>query len=548
MRLRRLSLLLLIPLGACRVEPPPGAFTAAVGQIAAPVAVKGWVKNPPPGAASLDFSAFKGKVVLLERWATWCGPCVAKIPELVDLQAKHAGELVVVSLSQETAEQVQEYFRTTTLAMLEKGRPETKLADAINYSAAVMDPADPSVDVYFGRLRGVPSFYVIGRDGRVARAVVGSYDEVLKEVAAQLRGSRTASEEREAREMTALVHEKGRLTKETTKLGSPKDPALRKAALEKTLRLVEIAELELARRPWEFDARNDRLLALDSAWDLAGPAERPAVAKRIAVARGELFAHYASTRTVPLSWSMFAESLLPSDYSRMDATLALAAADRALRPTKASDGDRVWDMVHASVARVYLMNGRGKEAVAFAEKAEAEAPALRRGMMRASAAYHRRLSAMGADLAGQRASARRRLEAAAPLSPEPAGVSAVRSGVEALVAKKGEGAVGAPLEAYYASAAKARPGDRAYRLGLASLLLEDWTPSFPDPVLALVLLEDLGDSDPGALYWLAELDFRRGDVAGSLKRIEAALAASPGDELKARLEAARVHHRALLGP
>ena len=48
-------------------------------------------------------SEFNGKVVLLNLWATWCGPCVAEIPDLNRLHADYESEgLVVVSLSNET--------------------------------------------------------------------------------------------------------------------------------------------------------------------------------------------------------------------------------------------------------------------------------------------------------------------------------------------------------------------------------------------------------------------------------------------------------------
>lgn len=509
MRLRSLSLAFVLACVSGRAA-SAADFSADFGQEARPVTVKGWVKNPPPGApGALDFSAYKGRVVLLERWATWCSPCVAKIPALIDLQAKFKDDLVLVSLSEETAEKVDSYFKKTTLKKLDPARPAMPLAEAVNYSAAVMDPKDPSVDVYFGFLRGVPSFYVIGRDGRIARAVVGSYDEVLKEVERLLSASGpTAAEQAESRESTGLEKEKGRLTKEVTRLGSPADPIARAGGAVKHLRLAAIAERNLARRPWEFDSRDDRLRALVSAWHLSTAAERPALGRRIAAAREELFAYHASSKTYPLSWSQFAETVLPGDYALMDPRLALKAIDRAQNPAKASDGDPVWDMVHMTTARVYLMNGRPVEAAAWAEKAIKEVHPVRRAYLTTRAGYYRTLGAMAGGLDGVRAEGRKRLVTDA-------------------------------------AAAKALSGGRAARLELAWRLLDDSENGSPDPALALALLEDLDGPDPTALYLLSELDFRRGDVAASLKRIEVALAASPGPDLAEHLKAAKAHHLSL---
>jgi len=48
----------------------------------------------------------KGKFVLVDFWATWCGPCRKAIPELNEIQKKFKKDLVVIGLSDETAEKV----------------------------------------------------------------------------------------------------------------------------------------------------------------------------------------------------------------------------------------------------------------------------------------------------------------------------------------------------------------------------------------------------------------------------------------------------------
>ncbi|HEX9909848.1 MAG TPA: TlpA disulfide reductase family protein, partial [Desulfatiglandales bacterium] len=44
---------------------------------------------------SLSLSQIKGKVVIVDFWATWCGPCLMSIPELVDLQEKYKAKGLV---------------------------------------------------------------------------------------------------------------------------------------------------------------------------------------------------------------------------------------------------------------------------------------------------------------------------------------------------------------------------------------------------------------------------------------------------------------------
>ena len=46
----------------------------------------------------VNLASFKGKVILLNFWATWCGPCRAEIPSLVELQQQYADDLVVLGL------------------------------------------------------------------------------------------------------------------------------------------------------------------------------------------------------------------------------------------------------------------------------------------------------------------------------------------------------------------------------------------------------------------------------------------------------------------
>src|SRR6516225_11184893 len=47
----------------------------------------------------LSLEVYKGKVVLLNFWATWCGPCRAEIPDLIELQSKYKDKLTIIALA-----------------------------------------------------------------------------------------------------------------------------------------------------------------------------------------------------------------------------------------------------------------------------------------------------------------------------------------------------------------------------------------------------------------------------------------------------------------
>lgn len=59
--------------------------------------------NDPAGKATA-ISAFKGKPVLVNLWATWCAPCVKELPTIEALEAAQKGKLAVIAVSQDMGE------------------------------------------------------------------------------------------------------------------------------------------------------------------------------------------------------------------------------------------------------------------------------------------------------------------------------------------------------------------------------------------------------------------------------------------------------------
>jgi thiol-disulfide isomerase/thioredoxin len=112
---------------------------------------------------------FKGKVVILDFWATWCGPCIASFPHTQKLAAKYKGQDVIVLAS----------GTSDTIAAFKKWIPvnQPKYADM----RFVFDPNERGSDTFDKRassslygVSGIPTQFVIGRDGKIVASIVGN--------------------------------------------------------------------------------------------------------------------------------------------------------------------------------------------------------------------------------------------------------------------------------------------------------------------------------------------------------------------------------------
>src|SRR4029450_2401930 len=116
----------------------------------------------------VQLASFKGKVILLNFWATWCGPCRAEIPSLVELQQEYKDDLVVLGLSvDDTAEKLLPYAA------------EFKM----NYPVLVGNGREDVQEV-LGPLSGIQLSVTIGRDGVIAKkhSGIGAKEQIEREI------------------------------------------------------------------------------------------------------------------------------------------------------------------------------------------------------------------------------------------------------------------------------------------------------------------------------------------------------------------------------
>jgi thiol-disulfide isomerase/thioredoxin len=116
------------------------------------------------GGKEVGLSDYRGKVIVLDFWATWCGPCLAAMPHTQKVAGAYKGQGVVVLGSCTDDERVK--FKSWVK------QNQAKYPDIV-FSH---DPAERGEDRASHRLygvNGIPTQYIIGRDGRVVDVVVG---------------------------------------------------------------------------------------------------------------------------------------------------------------------------------------------------------------------------------------------------------------------------------------------------------------------------------------------------------------------------------------
>ena len=157
---RFLIALLLVPLAlvtAC----DRGARPGITGQVAPDFTVS-------DDTSSIHLADYRGKVVLLNFWATWCPPCVQEMPGLIELHHDRP-DLAILAVSIDEDEDAYKHYL------------DRRHIDLIS----VRDPNQTAAKLY--HTEGWPETYIIDRQGVIRRKLVGDPDWSNPEIRAYLR-------------------------------------------------------------------------------------------------------------------------------------------------------------------------------------------------------------------------------------------------------------------------------------------------------------------------------------------------------------------------
>lgn len=113
---------------------------------------------------SIRMSALRGKVVLLDFWATWCPPCRAELPHFKELYAAYQGRGVeMIGLSAGEDPRIVKPFIQ---------------ANGIPYPIAI---STSEIERAYGGIRGIPTTFLIDKQGRIAEKYVGYQEKQVFE-------------------------------------------------------------------------------------------------------------------------------------------------------------------------------------------------------------------------------------------------------------------------------------------------------------------------------------------------------------------------------
>jgi thiol-disulfide isomerase/thioredoxin len=131
-------------------------------------------ETPSAGASGAAFPEFRGKVILLDFWASWCGPCRNALPNLKRLQAVYGdADFVVISISADDDESAWHAF-----------------VSSHNMTWPQRLDSDGSIQSQF-EVNALPTYVLISRDGRVLQKFVGEApaESIVERIGPDLKAS-----------------------------------------------------------------------------------------------------------------------------------------------------------------------------------------------------------------------------------------------------------------------------------------------------------------------------------------------------------------------
>ncbi len=129
---------------------------------------------PNVAGENVSLSDYKGKVVIVDFWATWCGPCRRGIPDLISLQNEYKEHVAVIGISLD---------RENTKARV----PDFVNQMGINYPVVYFND---KVIIDFGGVSAIPTTFIIDQKGNIVKKMIGLYpkDEYEKHIKSLIKG------------------------------------------------------------------------------------------------------------------------------------------------------------------------------------------------------------------------------------------------------------------------------------------------------------------------------------------------------------------------
>ncbi|MBU6249356.1 MAG: TlpA family protein disulfide reductase [Xanthomonadaceae bacterium] len=134
---------------------PAGVHVTAIGEVAPDLALMG------TDGRQHRLSDYRGKRVLLNFWASWCGPCLEEMPALAQAAREHAGSATVVGVAMDNPDRARAFLA----------------AHPVDYPILLGELASPSTSLRFGDTAQVlPYSALLGPDGRLLATRRGPLD------------------------------------------------------------------------------------------------------------------------------------------------------------------------------------------------------------------------------------------------------------------------------------------------------------------------------------------------------------------------------------